>query len=95
MLSLPQLNELAITDGHISELKGSLEAKDLACLNLSANSLVDLGEDTFKPLHSLRNLDLSGNDLQQLVNLNSDVHQFKLDISGKKEEFYFFKDSML
>ena len=83
VLSLPQLQKLSITDGHISELKGSIEAKNLACLNLSANGLVELGEDTFSSLHSLRNLDLSGNDLQQLVSFNADVPQFKLDISGK------------
>lgn len=89
-LHLPQLESLAITDGHIIELKGNLEARNLACLNLSSNSLINLLNNTFASLHSLQNLDLSGNDLQQLVRLNSTVPEFKLDVSGRLMKWYNF-----
>ncbi|XP_026277562.1 protein halfway [Frankliniella occidentalis] len=81
-LHLPQLESLAITDGHITELKGLLDAKNLACLNLSSNSLIDVSENTSAYLHSLTNLDLSGNDLKHVLTLHADVPQFELDISG-------------
>lgn len=81
-LHLPQLESLSITNGHIVELKGNLEARNLACLNLSSNSLINVSDNTFASLNSLQNLDLSGNDLQQLAHFNSSVPEFKLDVSG-------------
>ncbi|KAK3915634.1 Protein halfway [Frankliniella fusca] len=81
-LHLPELESLAITDGHITELKGLLDAQNLACLNLSSNSLADVSENTSSHLYSLTNLDLSGNDLKHVLKLHADVTHFKLDISG-------------
>ncbi|XP_034239968.1 protein halfway [Thrips palmi] len=80
-LHLPQLESLAITDGHIVELKGNLEARNLACLNLSSNSLISVSNSTFASLHSLQNLDLSGNEFRHLIHLNSSVPEFQLDVS--------------
>lgn len=85
-LSLPQLESLAITDGHITEIKGNLSAKNLACLNLSSNSLINVSnENTFLSLPSLTSLDLSGNDLQHIFNVTADVNEFVLDVSGNNK----------
>jgi hypothetical protein len=88
VLSLPYLEKLAITDGHIKNLIGNIEAKNLACVNLSGNSLEKLGEDTFLSLHSLRIVDLSWNNLTQLASFNAEMPQFKIDLSGKREIQY-------
>lgn len=83
-LHLPHLESLAITDGHISDLHGHLDAKNLACFNLSSNNMVSLSEETFSSLHSLENLDLSGNDLKHVINFKTNVPELKMDISGEQ-----------
>lgn len=77
-----KLGQLAITDGHITELRGTLDMVNLTCLNLSGNSLINMSENMFSSLNVIENLDLSGNDLKEIVHINTTAEVFKLDISG-------------
>lgn len=81
-LMSPKMVNLAITDNNISEIHGNFKLPELACLNLSSNSLLEVDPGILHYTTKLAMFDISSNNITSLPILFKHGYP-RLDVSSK------------
>lgn len=83
-LMSPKMVNLAITDNNISEIHGNFKLPELACLNLSSNSLLEVDPGILHYTTKLAMFDISSNNITSLPILFKHGYP-RLDVSKNKQ----------